>query len=484
MIPMRVRAILDGADAQTKTDLKKMLPLKLKMPDAETLRYPNALLTALPKESAYSALGCIAEDFLCHSVDEMTVDTLLEVVKSWITGISADSLAKIQRSVTTPPFIEACKETRRQMDAILVGTMKYDQELVWDKVVGHPDGLTDTQVFEVKLTGQLKQGWTGFLLQTFAYAALAPSVKTVCIVLPLQQTVWKCDVSGWKHRTQFRDRLNTVSKRLQQNAVNDAVIGTALRETYKIGFHVAKQPSISDTVGMLPDYSKPYQIFLGSTQSSHLSISDEQIAHAASAIIRTRAKLYVHTPYLINLSQPVGEWGTALLIKNVQYSVAIGCRGVVVHVGKSTDKPLATALENMRGNLLAAMEHATTECPVLLETPAGQGTETLKDMNEFIAFVAGFNDPRLRMCIDTCHVFSCGHKPLEYLEKATGGSGGSGSGSSDSCLVKLVHYNDSAAPCGACVDRHAFMGTGHLGMDSMAAIAKFCGEKGLPMVIE
>ncbi len=475
MQAMRVRAILDGADTQTKADLKKMLPLKLKMPEAETLRYPNALLTALPKGGEYSLLGCIAEEILRRSVAEITVETLLQIVRKWHPGITAEALTKIQNSMTTPPFLGACKETRRLMDEVLVGEMQYEKELAWDRVVGHPDAMTATQVFEVKLTGQLKVGWTGFLLQTFAYAALEPSVKAVFIVLPLQKTVWNCDVSGWKNRTKFRDLLNSTSKKIQQNAVNDAVIGTALRETYKIGFHVSKLPSLSDTIGMFPDYEKPYQIFLGSTQSSQLNISDEQLMHAAAAVIRTGAKVYVHTPYLINLSQPVGEWGTALLVKNVQYSVAIGCRGVVVHVGKATDRPLATALENMRGNLLAAMQHATAECPVLLETPAGQGTETLKGMDEFIEFVAGFGDPRIRMCIDTCHVFSCGHKPLEYLEKAAAVEGG---------LIKLVHYNDSAAPCGACVDRHAFMGTGHLGMDSMSAIAKFCGEHALPMVIE
>ena len=51
-------------------------------------------------------------------------------------------------------------------------------------------------------------------------------------------------------------------------------------------------------------------------------------------------------------------------------------------------------------------------------------------------------------------------------------------------LVKLIHYNDSATPCGSCVDRHAYMGQGHIGMESMKAIAEYCDNKGLSMVIE
>lgn len=67
----------------------------------------------------------------------------------------------------------------------------------------------------------------------------------------------------------------------------------------------------------------------------------------------------------------------------------------------------------MKKNLLECLPLATKECPLLLETPAGQGTETLKAMKDFIEFVAEIADERLRICLDTCHVFACGHKPKE-----------------------------------------------------------------------
>jgi deoxyribonuclease-4 len=129
----------------------------------------------------------------------------------------------------------------------------------------------------------------------------------------------------------------------------------------------------------------------------------------------------------------------------------------------------------MRINLLAAMEHASPECPILLETPAGQGTETLTKYEEFVEFVRDFADARIRICIDTCHVFACGSEPIEYIQKlATAETG----------MVKLIHYNDSATPCGSCVDRHAYMGTGHIGFDKMETIAKFCHGRTYPMLIE
>jgi deoxyribonuclease-4 len=121
------------------------------------------------------------------------------------------------------------------------------------------------------------------------------------------------------------------------------------------------------------------------------------------------------------------------------------------------------------------MEHATPECPILLETPAGQGSETLTTYTEFVEFVLLFKDPRLRVCVDTCHVFACGYQPIDYLKRIT---------KYNKKLLKLVHYNDSATPCGSCLDRHAFMGTGHVGIDQMLEIAKLCHANQMPMVIE
>ena len=150
-------------------------------------------------------------------------------------------------------------------------------------------------------------------------------------------------------------------------------------------------------------------------------------------------------------------------------------KGVVVHVGKSVGMELGVAHEYMRANLVKALESATDQCPILLETPAGQGSETLTTADDFIAFVQSFASPNLRICVDTCHVFASGHDPLEYIQKIW---------DTDPALLKLVHFNDSATPCGSCLDRHAFIGTGKIGFAGMKAIADYCMEKGVPMLVE
>ena len=248
-----------------------------------------------------------------------------------------------------------------------------------------------------------------------------------------------------------------------------------LIDTHKIGNHTKKLPTLLKTVKSIPD-DKPYQIFLGSTQSSKLSLAPADIAAASKEIEANGQKIYVHTPYILNLATPFeNSWQAELFQKYIQGSVGAGFKGVVIHVAKSTKQVYSAAVEIMRQNLLAAAEFATDSCPILLETPAGQGTETLKKMEEFCDFVKAFDDPRIRVCLDTCHVFACGHEPLNYIQKMLTDYGG---------LLKLVHYNDSQAACGSCVDRHALVGTGHIGLETMTQIAELCSENRIPMVIE
>ena len=246
-----------------------------------------------------------------------------------------------------------------------------------------------------------------------------------------------------------------------------------LQSLYGIGAHISKQKTLFATVSALPP-GRPYQFFLCSSLSSHMNIKDEDIAAAAGV----RGSFYIHSQYMINLCATPGEkddYGVALLQKNLHISAAAGFKGVVVHVGKSTKMDLSVAMANMRTNVLASLEAATIACPLLLETPAGQGTETLTTYDSFVGFVKSIGDPRLKICVDTCHVFASGLDPLEYLRRLI---------TEDPALLSLVHFNDSCGSCGCCVDRHAFVGTGEIGMEKLQAMAGLCLSHSVPMLVE
>jgi len=470
----RVRHLLSSMDSTARASLKKLLPKKLVMPDAATGKYPAAILSVLPKDECYSLLGCIAEDLLRLPPPEITLAALHDTLKKYYPEYNK---AKIVKSKTTQPFLDHIVATRTKLDAVVKGTLVFDTSVSFEAVEGHPDAQTATQLFEVKLTGMLKKNWIDFLFQIFAYAALHEPATDIYLVLPLQDTIWHHSVTAWSGRKAYREFLNKLSKAQQEPTAEASPIpGMLLQQSHSIGCHVQKLKSVAATLTALEDHSRPYQMFLSGPQNTKIALKDEDIAAAVAAVQQIR--MYVHSPYVINLCHEPGtkeDYGVVCLQKNLQYANTMGLKGVVVHVGKSTDMPLPLALEHMRKNIVKAMEVATETCPLLLETPAGQGTETLTTYDEFVAFVQSFNSPKLRICVDTCHVFATGKNPFEYIKKMT---------ETDPALLKLVHFNDSATPCGSCLDRHAFIGTGKIGYSALKEIADYCRERSIPMLVE
>ena len=156
---------------------------------------------------------------------------------------------------------------------------------------------------------------------------------------------------------------------------------------------------------------------------------------------------------------------------------AIGGLGVVVHVGKATTMKRDDALKVMESSIRRVLDSATEDCPLLLETGAGCGTELLcESYSAFENFFRHFEgDKRFDICLDTCHCFSAGRDPYNFLVKWLDRNRSS---------LKLIHFNDSAKPKGSKVDRHAGIGAGFIGYEKMIDIAILANKHGIPMVIE
>lgn len=246
-----------------------------------------------------------------------------------------------------------------------------------------------------------------------------------------------------------------------------------LESHYNIGCHISKQPTILDTLKGFPKKETPYQIFLNGPQNSRISVKEDDIVKSREYVDEYNLNVYIHAPYILNLATEFkeGEWQYTLFKRYLEVGSAIGAKGVVIHVAKHTKQTYLSAIETMRRNLETFKQFASIKCPILLETPAGQGTETLKDIHEFYGFVSAFQDERIRICLDTCHVFACGHDPIKCLHVVLP-------------LLTLVHYNDSQDCCGSCLDRHAYIGSGKIGLYKMTEIAHFCKTNNIPMVIE
>lgn len=201
----------------------------------------------------------------------------------------------------------------------------------------------------------------------------------------------------------------------------------------------------------------------------------------------------VHGSYAINLARPMDEYShqVNMLMSEIKIANQIGAFGIVVHMGKSLELPKEQALNNMFMNLLYV--HNQTKkyqnVKIILETPAGQGTEigySIEDFAYFFNKLAKHNNPdivnRFRVCIDTCHVFAAGYDLrtkttvnmfLATIQELIGIK-----------FLAALHLNDSKNDIGSNVDRHANIGEGYIGKKGLMMIAKFCKKYNVPIILE
>ncbi|MHB1953001.1 MAG: TIM barrel protein [Sulfobacillus sp.] len=266
---------------------------------------------------------------------------------------------------------------------------------------------------------------------------------------------------------------------------------TAAHETpISIGLHVPKR-SGSVYLSLVDEARRtnprPLQMFLRAPRgASRPKFADADLASAAQLISDRRLRVYVHAPYSINLCEPWNRcsqdekdsWCLALLEDDLRLARTMGFRGVTVHTGTNGRTPaVAEAIDTMHCAVLRVIEQASEECPLLLETPAHEGNDVcwrLEDLAEFFRRFAG--DRRLRITVDTAHIWASGYEPLEYLD---GWEESAGPGS-----IGLVHFNDSKVAKGSRKDRHAIPGQGKIGTEKMSQVAKWCIDRGVDMVVE
>lgn len=474
----RVLSALSDSDFSTK--LYHKLPSKklLKIPeDLPKHHYPTTFINSLP--NTYCDFGIITEYLLRKDSEDINVDTLKNITKHICQLDIPDKVLKLK---TVQRYLTSIKNTKQLLIThIKDETIQYDTTVTRDncQIEGHPDLLTDTHVFEVKTSGKIKDSWKSFLLQVFTYAALQDSIKKVHLVLPLQEYIWTFDLSDstWPKKKEFINLLLSYQKPSEESISMCQDFAYSLLRQYPIGSHISKSKTIHGSLLDL-DYQRPYQLFL--TRAVAVTITERDIEITKDFIKTHNINLYVHAPYLLNLCiepNTENDYVVQCLQKHMEISASAGIKGVIVHVGKYCDKEKSIALENMRTNIKRILENTQPECPLLLETPAGQGSELLTSTIEFMEFVDSFQDDRFGMCLDTCHVFANGDQPYDYLKIILDNSNWKK-------YLKLIHFNDSKPDFNSKVDRHAFIGFGKIPQEQLLSIAETAFEYGIPMLTE
>lgn len=476
---LRVREAL--GDSRLRNALRHKLPKTiLSMPN---IKLSTATPTALLKEIDCIELGCLTE-VLLQSEELLSSTVLIRVTRQMYSNKSiSDSTWSSQ---STHRYLESVESTRVKVRAILDGQLcSYNSEVSQPQcyIVGHPDILSKSHIFEVKTTRKMKLDWKNFIYQLFCYAALEPTASQVHLVFPLQQYIWSYDLSAadsWPKREAFLALM--IQHQTQPVSAESRMFYPVIMSHFLIGFHVKKCKKLTETLQKHVDqYSgRPLQITF--TQSLSFTISDSDIAESLSLVESHRLQVFVHAPDCLNLAGPASSESEHYAVKSLREHLtvtrAFGGLGVVVHVGKHCDRfSPHQAEEEMRKNIIASLEFASLDCPLLLETPAGAGTELLTQIDDFMNFVTLINDPRLGVVIDTCHVFASGMQPDVYLSKTL-------TNPKWSNLVKLIHFNDSCTEFNSHVDLHSQLGRGKIPCQILANCVKLSIRQNIPLVIE
>lgn len=236
--------------------------------------------------------------------------------------------------------------------------------------------------------------------------------------------------------------------------------------------HVRKEKTFFETVSKYPGMD--IQIFTGNPKSySRITPIRDDIIKTREYLTQNNTRLFIHSIYLINTSN-YNQKAIDYLNWELKWGAAMGARGVVVHTGKSLKMCPRDALVKTK-EFIAQLD-INPECPLLVETPAGQGTETLTLREDFIKFISELRElysNRIGVCVDTCHVFASGYDPEEYLQKVM-----------ENFRVNLVHFNDSKTPLGSRKDRHEVPGEGFIGKSKMDSIREFCKINDIPLLME
>lgn len=203
------------------------------------------------------------------------------------------------------------------------------------------------------------------------------------------------------------------------------------------------------------------------------------------------AMTFLHATYLINLAtanDELWEKSIACLAENLVAGTAVGCEGVVLHVGShhgaGLEDTLARITEALRRAFLEVERRTGEEsCRLLLENAAGAGNTVGRSLDELARVIeASREDRRLGVCFDTQHAFASGIA-FDTLESAdaTVRSIASTVGLE---RLGLIHLNDSKVPFGANRDRHENLGEGMIGAFALSCLLGHPDLDHVPAVLE
>lgn len=217
-----------------------------------------------------------------------------------------------------------------------------------------------------------------------------------------------------------------------------------------------------------------------------LSHSDEEIKRYKT--LRKKAGIdpvVFHSIYLINLASDSNKvyWGSIdNLTRTLKLAAKIDCIGVIFHTGSSGEKSLKEVLPKIHRAIREILKNSPKNTQLIVENSAGAGHTIGKTPKELGEVILGVKNDRIKLCLDSQHIFASGYdlRKKEEVDRLFSEI------SREIGLNKLIalHINDSKTECGSNVDRHENLGDGKIGIRGLTNFLSHPAVKGLPLFLE
>lgn len=196
-------------------------------------------------------------------------------------------------------------------------------------------------------------------------------------------------------------------------------------------------------------------------------------------------EIVVHAPYIINLANTVKpetyELAVEFLEKEIVRTAAMKSRILVLHPGSHVNAGEQAGIAQIVKGLNTVLNQNDDDVFIALETMAGKGSEIGRSFEELKAIYDGVDrKERLRVCFDTCHVNDAGYDIVNHYDDVFA--------EFDRVIgleqIAVFHVNDSLNPLGAHKDRHANIGKGTIGYDTLHRLVNDETFANVPKILE
>jgi len=382
--------------------------------------------------------------------------------------------------------------------------VQYQVEWIDSKsqIQGHPDLITTKTIYEIKTTAIFHSMRIDTIFQLLSYFCLArrlgmDKLTHIGLILPAQDLIINVSLKNWDWKPFYKKLKECVKiKEGREKMIKESYLRNSKDwETYwpYVGSHIYKDHLIR-YINKSPHV--PYQFFVGGRNNTHANCTEGYKKNLKKTLERhSQARVFIHSPYTLNLSQkyvsskeiedvqeggkqyPKGRWIYTVVVKLLEMGADLGLKGVVIHCGKKGKFTWEEAIANMREHVNKIARKGTPECPLLIETSAKEGGETLYDPEDMADFYWSLDKKartNIAICIDSAHIWGAGHTIPEYVQVME----------RRKIPVKLIHFNSSQFEKGSCKDRHAIPEEGWIPYDQLTYLLKWAVKRDISLLTE